>query len=820
MKGTVTKLIPSHMFGSYLSAAFRNLKKNLGYSAINLLGLSLGLTVSLLILLFVQHETSYDSFHEAPEDIYRIVLDGTFGGNGLNAPVAPAPMGRTLVADYPEVLQSARVFGFGGERIIRQEDEVFSDTKIVLTDSSLFELFSFEFLRGDPSSALTRPNTIVLTKSLAQKLFGEEDAYGQTVTMGDTTQVEVDGIIADPPSNSNFQFSAYQTLLDFPAASGDQWISNNYVTHIRLLPGSDPSSLIAKLPIMFETYAGPQLNQFLGISYDEFVEGGNVLAYTLQAMGDVHLKSSFEIDIITPGSMTYVILFSVVAVFILLLACINFMNLATARSATRAREVGVRKAVGSSRVQLIFQFLGESALMTSMALILALFFLWAAMPTFNQMTGQTLLLSTIMTPSFISTILGGAIVVSILAGLYPALFLSSFNPAVVLKTETFAAGSRSMLRNALVVFQFSISISLLIGTFVVQDQLSFIQNKPLGFDREQIVVLSRTGNLADQYDAFKDQLLEYSGISAVGGSSSLPGTVHGGNGYVPEGGTIDQPIILSPVYVDNDFVEAMGIRMSAGRDFSEDFPSDSGAVYLNQAALSSIGWDDAIGRTIGEFSGADPDNPLANYEIIGIIEDYHFMSLRSEIGGAVYQMSPVTPQNSVIRIAGSDIQGTLDHIQATWSEFQPDTPISLNFMNDNFNNLAASDQRLGRLFTGFSFFAIMIASLGLFGLAFFVTEQRTKEIGIRKALGATVGEVVVMLSKDFTRLVLVSIAVSIPIGYFGMNSWLDGFAYRTDLNIWAFVVAGLLAISISWLTVSYQSIKAARSNPIKALRHG
>jgi len=808
------------MFGSYLIAAFRNLKKNLGYSAINLFGLAFGLGLSLLILLFVRHETSYDSYHDSPEDIYRIVLDGSFGGSSLNAPVAPAPMGATMVKDYPEVLQAARIFGFGGERIIRKNELTFSENQIVLADSSLFDLFSFEFLRGDPSNVLTRPGTIVLTESMATKLFGDEDAFGQTVIMGDTTEVEVDGIIADPPSNSNFRFVAYQTLLDSDQANADQWIANNFVTYLRLNPGSDPNSLVAKLPVMFETYAGPQLNQALGISYADFLAGGNTLAYTLQPLLNVHLKSDFEIDIITPGSMTYVILFSAIAVFILLLACINFMNLATARSATRAREVGVRKAVGSDRRQLMVQFLSESAVMTFLSLGLALLFVWLAMPTFNQMTGQSLGMGSVMTPSFMGMILLGAVAVSLLAGTYPALFLSSFDPAIVLKSETFSAGSKSTLRNVLVVFQFCISISLLIGTFVVQNQLSFIQNKPLGFDREQLVVLDRTFFLAEQYDAFKNALLEHSGISAVGGASSLPGGIHGGSGYVPEGGTVDQPIMFAPVYVDNDFVEAMDITMASGRDFSEEFPSDSDAVYINRAAMVKMGWDEAVGKTISGFTSLGPGASPESMEIVGVIEDYHFLSFRSEIGGAVYHLGNFTPPNTVIRVNGSEMTATLDHIRSTWAEFRPDEPINMTFMNESFNNLAASDERLGRLFTGFSIFAIFIASLGLFGLGFFVTEQRTKEIGIRKALGATVGEVVILLSKDFTRLVLVALVLAIPIGYFGMSKWLDGFVYHTEIGYGVFVLAGLMAFGIAWFTVSYQSIKAARTNPIKALRHG
>ncbi len=807
------------MFGLYVTAALRNLKKNFGYTAINLFGLALGLSVALLIFVFVRHELSYDSYHDSSDNLYRIVLDGQFNGAELNAPLAPAPMGRTIVNDYPEAEASARVFGFGGERILRRGEAAFTETAIMVADSTIFELLSFEFLRGDPTTSLTTPRSIVLTQSLAQKIFGDEDAYGESIIIGDTTRMEIVGVIADPPTNSHLQFSALQTMLDMPNSQDDAWISNSFVTYLRLRAGTDPRSLIAKLPTMFETYAGPQISAGLGMSYEDFLAGGNVLAYTLQPIEDVHLKSNFAIDIQSPGSLSYVILFSAIAVFILLLACINYMNLATARSATRAREVGVRKAVGSNRAQLILQFLSESAVLTVLSLTLALGFVWLAMPSFNQITGRSLELASLLSPGFLAAMLGGAVLVSLISGMYPAFYLSSFNPAIVLKSETFSSGSKSLLRTVLVVFQFSISITLLIGTFVVQDQLEFIQDKEIGFDRDHIIVLSRASDLQDQSEAFKSELLTHPNILAVGGSSSLPGQIHGGSGFIPEGHPSDELIIFSPIFVDNDFVEAMGITMAAGRDFSPDFPSDSNAVMINRAALAIIGWDDAMGRTLGDLQVGE-DEAIEYRPIVGVIEDYHFLSFRSEIGGAVYRLATFTPNNLIIRVTGENVESTMAHISETWSDFRPGTPLNVSFLNESFSELFDSDERLAQLFTGFSIFAIIIASLGLFGLGFFVTEQRTKEIGIRKALGATISEIVILLSKDFTRLVLISIFVAVPLGYYGMSRWLGDFVYHTNLGFSSFLMAGGLAIVIAWVTVSYQSIKAARANPIESLRHG
>lgn len=809
------------MFGSFLTAAIRNIKKHLGYSAINLVGLALGLSVSLLILLFVQHELSYDTYHDRSEDIYRIVLDGSFAGTALNAPVAPAPMGERMRMDFPEVDNTARLFGFMGPHVLRVGDTAFTDDRVVLADSSLFDIFQFDFLRGDPSTALTTPRTIVLTESTAKRLFGDADPYGETVFLADTIGVTVDAIIADPPSNTHLQFSAFRPLLDSQQAQSEQWISNNFVTYVKLTPGADADQLQAKFPGMFESYAGPQLMETMGISYQQFLDGGNLIAYDLQPLLDIHLTSSFDIDIITPGSMTYVLLFSAIAIVILLLACINFMNLATARSASRAREIGVRKAVGSDRRQLVLQFLLESSFMTLLALVLALGIVTLALPTFNSIAGMELSLAALIGPEFLGYVLAGLILVSVVAGLYPALYLSSFDPATVLKTETFASGSRSKLRNVLVVFQFTISIGLLIGTFVVQDQLRFIQNKRLGFDKDHIVVLARGFELDNQFGAFKNQIQSHTGVVAVGAANTVPGAIHGGTGYFPEGGTPEDTYIFAPLWVDHGFVDAMGINMVEGRAFSEDFPADSVNYMINQAAMQKLGWETGVGKRllgIDRFAGGDFEIGLS--EVVGVVEDYHFMSFRNEIGGAVFQLTDQPLSNILIRVTGSEMEETLSHIRQTWTEFRPDTPINMTFLGESFDNLAASDKRLGKLFTGFSIFAIFIAGLGLFGLAFFVTGQRTREIGVRKAMGATAGEIVILLSKDFTRLVVFALIVAIPLAWVGMSRWLDGFVYRTDISMVSIAMAGILSLAIAWGTVSYQSFKAARANPIKALRHG
>lgn len=806
------------MFGHRLTATFRRLRNQPGYTSINLLGLAVGLAVSLLILLFVRHEISYDAHHTDADRIYRLVLDGRISGRALVAPVVPSPMGATLVNEQPMVEASARIFAFTNEQQLTVNNRSFLRDRIFLADSSLFDILDFEFLLGDAGQALSRPGTVVLTQTLATQLFGDRDPLGKTVIFGDTTRVEVQGVVADPQQNSSLQFEALRTLLDFPQSQTDAWISNNYVTYIRLTPGADTDELVAGFADMFERHAGPQLLSEMGISYTQFTEAGNQLAYTVQPLRDVHLYSDrFEIDIIQPGSITYVYLFAAVAFFILVLACINFVNLATARAAMRAREVGIRKTFGSTRAQLVVQILSESTLMGSMAGVLAVLMVAAALPFYNDITGIDFTIGTILEPTVLLWIVGGVLLVGLLAGLYPAFYLSSFEPAHVLKSERPLSSTRSVFRNALVVFQFGISIALLISTFVVQKQLDFIQHTRLGFDRDHVVVLERAFVLADQAEAFKDALRDHVNIRAVGASNSIPGGIHGGSGFMPEGFSNEEAIIMAPIFVDTDFVEAMGIELAEGRDFSPEFPGDSSAFMINEAALAKIGWESAVGRTMRTPEG---DGVVASGEIVGVIRNYHFNSLRQEVQPAAYRLaSGFTPGNLLIRLSGNDVEGTLAFVQNTWNAFRPGQPVSLSFLNDTYGELYQSDQRLAELFRGFSAFAIFIAALGLFGLGMFVTQQRTREIGIRKALGASDWQVVILLTRDFTRLVVVAFVLAVPVAAYAMNDWLNGFSYRTGLGWEAFALSGMVAILVAWLTISYQSIMAATQSPVRALRH-
>ncbi len=806
------------MLRNYLKSAIRNLRKHFGYTAINLVGLTVGLTVTLQIFLFVQSELSYDAFHEEAENIYRVTLDGSFSGTELSAPVTPAPMAAALVSDFPEVEVATRLFPFVNEQMVRKDDVSLLEDEVLIVDSTFFDVLSFDLLRGTKETALNRPYTAVLTETLADKLFGNTDPLGETVILGDSTRYEVTGIVADPPKNSHIQFDMLRTTagLPFVEQQSEFWVSNNFFTYLRLIPGTDAMALEEKLPEFFKGYAGPQIAQAFGKSYEEVMTGDNAINYHLQSIRDVHLRTNYEIDLQPSGDITYVYLFIAVALFILLLACINFMNLATARSATRAMEVGIRKVVGSARGQLVAQFLSESIVMSVFSMVLAVALVFLSTPYFNAVTDQTLDASVLLSPGILAVLFAGALLVGIFAGSYPALFLSGFQPVTVIKSQSASGRSKSLLRNTLVVFQFTISVALLIATFIVRDQLNFIQSKNLGFDKEYAIVVERAGQLGDQSDSFKDQLRSFSGVLAVGGSGSLPGGLHGGTLFRPEGFANEDMVLMAPIVVDYDFVEAMGIEMAEGRDFSRDFPSDTAAFVINNAGLSEIGWDSAEGKLLGVFG---QNNAISDGTIIGVINDYHYASMRNEIGAVALILQRGPLPFLIVRTTGANLSQTLDYVEESWGEFLPDQPFQYTFLDDNFFKLFDADRKLGSLFSSFSLFAIFIAGLGLFGLGLYVTEQRTKEIGIRKAMGAGVSQILVLLSRDFTKLVLISVAIAIPAAYYGMNKWLEGFVYRTDIQITSFIFAGLLALAIAWLTVSYQTIKAATSDPVDALRY-
>ena len=810
------------MLKNYFKTAIRTLRKQKMYSLINIGGLAVGIACCLLIVLFVIDELSYDQHHEHADRIYRAYVDLKFGDMDGNMAVMPAPLAPTLMSDYPEVEIAARFRGAGNYLLkVSQGDENIEENRVIFADKEIFDLFTFEVIEGDPIQGLSAPNTLVLTESRAERYFPGESPIGKTLILDNEDTYKVVAVIEDLPRNSHFRFDVFLSMEGRDEAKQTIWLSHNFHTYLRLREGADAQALEEKFPAMLEKYAGPQVQQFLGINMDEWRSSGNQIGYFIQPLSEVYLYSDLQHDIGATGDIKYVYIFSLIAFFILVIACINFMNLSTAKSANRAKEVGVRKVMGALRSNLVNQFLVESILIGIVGFILALGLARAALPFFNDLANKELFIPW-SNPVFLVSVIGLAIFIGILAGLYPSFYLSGFRPIQILKGNISRGAKSGNLRSALVVFQFLASIVLVICTLVVQKQLNFIQNKKLGFNKEQVVILRNTYTLEDQIIPFKEELLNSPNISHVTVSSFMPVEPSNNNNTVfwPKGNrTQEKSIIMHNWRVDFDYVPTLGLNIIEGRDFSLDHPTDSQAVILNEAALASWGFEDPLGKQITTFEDLleDGTEVLGDYTVIGIAENFHFKSLRESIAplGLFIGRSTGSMQ---LRLQTENVAQSLDYIADKWQSFAPGQPLDYEFMDENFTSMYEAEQKLGKIFTSFAILAIFVACLGLFALASFMAEQRSKEIGIRKVLGAKVSDIFSLLSGNFLKLVFISLLLAAPLAWYVMSQWLQGFEYRTNISIFTFVLAGLAAIFISLITVSYQSLRAAVANPISALK--
>ncbi len=806
------------MIKNYLKIAIRNFIKHLGYSFINVFGLAIGVACCLLIVLFVRDELSFDRYHEKADQIYRAGLVGFVNNNLFEGVVSPAPMARTLVDEYPEVTASTRIRNFGFP-VFRYEDKVFSEERVFWVDRSFFDVFTIRFIKGDPKTALEKPETIVLTHSMARKYFGDEDPMGKSLNADKRRDYIITGIIEDTPRNSHFHYDFLASLETYEDSRSPIWVSNNYHTYFVLKEGTSAEEFEAKLPDLVRKYVGPQIQAAAGISLEEFFASGGQYEYFIQPMTDIHLQSHYDFELGANGDMSYVYIFSIIAIGILIVAGINFVNLATARSASRAREVGVRKTLGSFRSQLIRQFLSETIFTSFLAVLLALLFVQLLLPLFNNLTDKELAIPLVQNPFTIPALLGLVIVIGVLAGLYPALFLASFDPVIVLKTETSGKSKKSHLRNVLVVFQFAVSIVLLIGTLVVHRQMRYIQNMNLGFNKEQIVIVEKTDDIGSQIRAFKQDLLKNPRILSASNTGNLIGNDFGNSAFQVAGATGEETHLLWTYFSDAHFVDTYEIEMAAGRFFEEGREADSQAVVINEAAVRAIGFEDAIGQKISAL-GATADQAQA-FSIIGVMKDFHFQSLHNEIRPLIvvnYGAEGFGRYVSV-RIRTEDIRETLGYIEKTWHQFALNQAFEYQFFDDHFANIYRAEERTRQIFFAFAILAIIIASLGLFGLSAFVAEQRTKEIGIRKTLGASVAGIIVLLSRQFTKWVVVANLIAWPLAYYFMNRWLQKFVYRAGISLWPFVWSFCLVLFVALLTMSYQTLRAATANPVNSLKY-
>lgn len=808
------------MLQNYLKIAWRNLRKHKFYSFLNIFGLSLGLASCLLITLYVVDELSYDRSFDHAERIYRVNSDIRFGGADLNLAVAPDPLAFTLKKDYPQIEQVVRIRESGSMLVRRAEvSENLKEDHVVYTDSTFFKVFSLPLLMGDPEKALKDPHTVVISKHDAAKYFGNENPIGKPLLVDNKETYTVTGVMQNVPSRSHMRdVNMLLSMSSYEDSRRNDWGSHNYNTYLLLREGVDPKQFEKNFETVLRKYTDKWLRGFLGASLDEVRKSGNYLHYTLIPLTDIHLLSDRTAEINANGNIQYVYIFAIVAVFLLAIACVNFMNLATARSANRAKEVGVRKALGSERSALVNQFLTESVMLSFFSLALAIVMAYFSLPFFNNLASKQIAFPIANVWFWLVVLLTGGIV-GVLAGSYPAFFLSAFTPLKVLKNTINLQGKRSgFLRNALVVFQFVISVMLIVGTGVIYRQLNYIQTKKLGFNKDQMLIVNDAYALENQINAFKDQVLQIPNVKRGTVTSFLPTPSNRtDHTFFPAGQMQqDKGINMQKWAVDLDFVGTLGLEMKTGRAFQQDFPSDSTGIIINESAAKVLGYKDPIGKKIFGFEDAALTQKVT-YTIIGVVKNFHFESLRKNIGA----LSLVLYKSSgsvVFRLNGGDAVRTVGQVEALWKKMAPGQPFNYRFMDQDFENVYRSEQRVGQIFITFATISIIIGCLGLFGLSAYTAERRTKEIGVRKVLGASVSNIVALLSKDFLTLILIAIAIGSPIAWFAMNSWLSDFAYHIDISWWMIASAGLLAIVIALLTVSFQSIKAALMNPVKSLK--
>ena len=806
------------MFRNYLKIAFRSLWRNKGFSLINILGLAIGIAVCLIILMFVNNELSYDRYNTKADRIYRIYFQGDVQGEKLKESTVMPPVAQTMKADFPEVEEATRIRDYGFPKLIIG-DKSFREDAFAFVDSNFFNVFTLPFLQGDARTALIEPNTVVITEAVARKYFGNRNPMGQIISFNDKNKApcKITGVIENVPVNSHFHFDFFASMAGLPESKVPTWMSSNFYTYLVLRKDFDYMKLEAKLPNLVEKYIGPQLFKAMGMTLAEFKGKGNVLSFHLQPLTDVHLHSDFANDLSQPGDIRYVYIFSAIALFMLLIACINFMNLSTAAASKRAREVGIRKVLGSRKPELIRQFLLETIVITAIALLIAILFIKLALPVFNNLASQNLELNFAAYPLLIPLLLLLVLVVGVLAGSYPAFYLSSFKPVMVLKSKITGGRKSIGLRSGLVVFQFFISILLIVCTLVVYNQLFYIQHKKLGYDKDKVLVLQNTWMLNKNQDSFRQFVINDPRVVSVSCSGYLPaGSSNNNNFFVSPGENTSQVIKTLRYDVDENYISTLGIQLLEGRNFSKQFSTDSGSVILNEAAAVAFGWrKGAVGKTISRINN---EGRKEVYSVIGVVSDFHFRSLHERISPLVMAFSPDQGTLIVKLRANADIPALTEILKKRWSEAGAEDPLSYSFLDERYNNTYKTEQKMGLILGIFAGLTIFVACLGLFGLAKFTAAQRTKEIGIRKVLGASVAQVTGMLSKEFLVLVLVACVIAFPVAWWAMNNWLQDFAYRISISWWIFALAGVTIILIALFTVSFQAIKAAIANPVKSLR--
>ncbi len=804
------------MFKNYLKTAVRNLLRYKGFSLINILSLAIGITGCLVIALFVWDEKQFDRSIEGGENIYRIYEETTTGNNITHGASVPPAYATFLERQYPEVDTTLRILMTGDKFLMEVGDKRNYEEKGWFVESSFFKIFPIKFLKGSQATALTAPASIVISEDLATRYFGTQDPLGKTVSI-DKDTFEVKGVMAKLPGHFHLDFNY---LMSLPSAGieperMEKWTWHQFYTYVKLKPGASIKQLQDKFQAHVKKEIHPTLEQ-TGLTFLPF----------FQPLKDIHLKSAdFIYDKAIRGNETYVKGLTIIALFVLVIACFNFINLATARSFRRAKEIGVRKVVGADRKQLIIQFIGETVLLSVVSMIVATIATLLILPMLNQFTGKSISFNPFTNPLLGALILVAGILIGILAGIYPALVLSGFQPIKVLKSlKPGSGGNIGWLRQGLVVIQFALSALLIVSSLIVYRQIKYLNTKDLGFNKEQVLFFQMRGNVGENLETFKSELKRSSNVLSVTSGYGLPGDQYAGDGINLPGKNGDKEYSANVFIGDHDYIKTLGLKIIAGRDFSKEMSTDvKEAFIINETAVKELGFgspEKAIGQRLhwNEWEPTDSLNPVKKGKVIGVIQDFHYKSLHEKVTTSVIHIYPQVSFKIAVKLNTADMKNTIAFINNTWNKFSPGYPLDFKFMDDTYGKMYKAEENLGSLIWIFTIMAIFIGCMGLFGLAAFSAEQRIKEIGIRKVLGASVLSITALLSKGFVRLVLISSLIAFPIAWWAMNKWLEDFSYRITISWWVFLVAGIAALLIALITVSFQAIKAAVANPVKNLR--
>ncbi|MGB8490970.1 MAG: ABC transporter permease [Bacteroidales bacterium] len=784
---------------------------------INVLGLSIGIACSLLIALFVINEGSYDKFNKKKDRIFRTILNGKIGGQEITAATSPSVMGPTLLKEFPEVEDFLRMTG-RGPTVVEYNKQIFTEDHLVEADSSFFNFFSIPVIKGDQANLLNAPRKVVLSETTAKKIFGNKNPIDKAIKIGsDTARYIVSGVMGDVPGNSHFDANMVSSFMTNRRANESQWLSNSFSTYLLLKPNVNYKQVEDKFPDLLRKYVGPEIQMFAGVSFDDFIAQGNKYRFLLQKLTDAHLDPSIDQEFKPASDPRYLLIFGSVAILIILIAAVNFMNLSTAQASRRAKEVGIKKVAGSTKGMLVGQFLSESFILSAIALALGLIIIKITLPYFNNLLGTTLTLSLFENWYTIPGLILFTIAVSLLAGAYPAFFLSSFNPYEVLKGNIRQGMKNGRLRSVLVVFQFAVSILLIIGTMIMYRQINYMVNRDVGFNKEQLIVINRADALGNKMKPFKENVRNIPGVINIASSTAVPGRSNNNNGYKIEGRK-DETFLSMTSWVDYNYLDTYGMTLAEGRNFDESHTADREACLINEAAMKDFGITD-IEKT--RFMEPQDSGNAKYLPVIGVVKNFNFQSLRDPIGPYMmkFQNDNMLWGYITVRLSAQNYSRTITEIENTWKEYVSNTPLQYYFVDEDFEQMYVQEKQNAKMAVIFSILAMFVAALGLFGLTSYTVEQKTKEIGVRKAMGSSVSGIYLVISKEIIVLVSISALIAWPVIYYIAVKWLENFYFKINPGPFSFLAGLAIALGIATLTISYRILRAAKVNPAQSLKY-